>query len=102
MDTTGGMDAITSVPTPRNEPVRDYAPGSAERDSISAALRDMSASNLSLTMSVGGERRMAGGDPIEVRAPHRRDLCLGTMTNATSADARSAVDAALGAAPAWR
>ena len=28
------MDAIFSVPEPRNEPVRDYAPGSPEREAL--------------------------------------------------------------------
>ena len=31
------MDAITTTPPPRNEPVRDYAPGSPERASLQAA-----------------------------------------------------------------
>ena len=33
------MDAVFSVPEPRNEPVRNYAPGSAERDRLAAAAR---------------------------------------------------------------
>ncbi len=28
------MDAVTTVPIPVNEPVRDYAPGSSEREAL--------------------------------------------------------------------
>ena len=35
------MDAVTSTPQPRNEPVRDYAPGSPERASLEAALAEL-------------------------------------------------------------
>lgn len=31
-------NGIVSVPTPDNEPVRDYAPGSAEKESLKAEL----------------------------------------------------------------
>ena len=32
------MDAVTTVPEPANEPVRTYAPGTAERASLQARL----------------------------------------------------------------
>ncbi|MGL5816589.1 MAG: L-glutamate gamma-semialdehyde dehydrogenase, partial [Phycicoccus sp.] len=38
----------------------------------------------------------------EARQPHARRKVLGTMRNATRADAGAAVDAAVAAAPAWR
>ena len=41
------MDAITSPPEPRNEPVRSYAPHSAERASLEARLKEL-ARNASL------------------------------------------------------
>ena len=31
------MDALFAVPEPRNEPVRDYAPGSAQATSLQQA-----------------------------------------------------------------
>ena len=34
------MDAITCVPDPRNEPVLDYAPGSAERAALERRLAE--------------------------------------------------------------
>jgi 1-pyrroline-5-carboxylate dehydrogenase len=96
------MDAQLSVPVPRNEPVRGYAPGSAERTSLQARLDAMRDDRLDLTMTIDGEQRMAGGETIEVAQPHRRHDVLGVLGNATRADAEAAVAAAKKAAPAWR
>ena len=96
------MDAQLSVPVPRNEPVRGYAPGSAERTSLQARLDAMRDDRLDLTMTIDGEQRMAGGETIEVAQPHRRHDVLGVLGNATRADAEAAVAAAKNAAPAWR
>jgi 1-pyrroline-5-carboxylate dehydrogenase len=96
------MDAITHPPLPVNEPIRTYRPGSDERKSLAAALAEFDGGQVELTMTINGEQRMAAGDLIEVRAPHRRALQLGTTAQATDADVQAAVDAALAAAPAWR
>jgi 1-pyrroline-5-carboxylate dehydrogenase len=96
------MDAQLSVPVPRNEPVRGYAPGSAERASLQARLDAMRGDRLDLTMTIGGVRSMAGGPTIEVVEPHRRHHVLGVAGNATRADAAAAVAAAKEAAPGWR
>ena len=96
------MDAITHPPTPSNEPVRTYAPGSAEVDSLVAALGDMASRPAELTMTIGGAKRMAGGDRVTVVAPHRHKLVLGETAQATTADVEAAIGAALGAGPAWR
>ena len=95
------MDAVTTVPTPVNEPVRGYAPGSRERASLEARLKELQAEPVELTMTVGGEQRMAGGPAIDVVQPHRRDAVLGTTRDATASDVEAAIDAALGAAGEW-
>jgi 1-pyrroline-5-carboxylate dehydrogenase len=97
-----GMDAVTSPPNPANEPVRSYAPNSPERESLDAVLTELSDGSAELPMTIGGRRRMAGGDRIDVVAPHRHELVLGVSAQATPDDAQAAVDAALAAAPAWR
>jgi 1-pyrroline-5-carboxylate dehydrogenase len=96
------MDAVFSVPEPRNEPVRDYSPGSAERDSLRRRLDELAAERLDLPMTIGGRERMGGGAAIDVVAPHRHQHVLGVTHNATNADARAAVTAAKEAAPMWR
>jgi 1-pyrroline-5-carboxylate dehydrogenase len=96
------FDAVTQVPPPVNEPVHDFAPGSAERAALEETLKQLAAERAELTMAIGGEQRAGGGEPIDVIQPHRRDAVLGTMHNATAADVADAVEAARAAAPAWR
>ncbi len=96
------MDAVSSVPQPINEPVRGYAPGSAERESLRHRIAELEGERLELTMTIGGEQRMAGGDPIDVVQPHDHAHVLGTTGQATAKDVADAVSAAKQAAPAWR
>ncbi|MDT5032489.1 MAG: 1-pyrroline-5-carboxylate dehydrogenase [Actinoplanes sp.] len=96
------MDAQLAVPIPRNEPVRGYAPGSAERASLQARVAQLGGERLDLTMTIGGEQRMAAGPAIEVVQPHRRHEVLGAMGNAARSDGAAAVEAAKRAAPGWR
>lgn len=52
------MDARTDVPAPANEPVHDYAPHSAERTRLSAALRDLAATPIDLPHVIAGRHLM--------------------------------------------
>ncbi|MEV6488846.1 L-glutamate gamma-semialdehyde dehydrogenase [Actinoplanes sp. NPDC051633] len=96
------MDAQISVPPPRNEPVRSYAPGSPERATLQARVDAMKGERLDLTMTIGGKQTMADGERIDVVQPHRRHEVLGQTGNASKADAAAAVEAAKKAAPGWR
>jgi 1-pyrroline-5-carboxylate dehydrogenase len=95
------MDAVSNVPPPVNEPVRAYAPGSAERAAVEAKVKELAASPVELTMAVGGQQRMGGGDRIAVVEPHNHAHVLGHLGNATGADVSAAIDAAAAAAPGW-
>jgi 1-pyrroline-5-carboxylate dehydrogenase len=96
------MDAVTNVPLPVNEPVRAYAPGSQERSSLEAKIKELAGERIDLTMTIGGERRVGGGEPIDAVEPHNRHHVLGQMHEATADDVRAAVEAARQAAPGWR
>jgi 1-pyrroline-5-carboxylate dehydrogenase len=96
------IDAITDVPPPVNEPVHNFAPGSGERTALEARLKQLAAERVELSMTIGGEQRLADGDRVEVVQPHRKDAVLGTLTNATAHDVRDAIEAARAAAPGWR
>jgi 1-pyrroline-5-carboxylate dehydrogenase len=96
------MDAITHPPRPANEPIRTYAPGSAEATSLAVVLDELTGQRHELTMTIGGNHRMGGGAPFDVVAPHRRAVVLGGSAQANEADVAEAVEAALTAAPAWR
>ena len=56
------MDAGTRTPLPRNEPVRDYAPGSTERESLFAAVAAQAARTIELPATIDGHRQRGGGD----------------------------------------
>jgi len=96
------MDAVTHVPAPINEPVLDYAPGSKERAELEVALAQLGSSRMDLPHTIGGKRVIGTGKKIDVRQPHAHKKILGTMHEATQADAEAAVAAATAAAPAWR
>jgi 1-pyrroline-5-carboxylate dehydrogenase len=96
------MDAVTQVPPPRNEPVLDYAPGSPERAALQQRLTELAGEPLELTMTIGEDQRMGGGERFDVVQPHRHAAVLGTAANATHADAEEAVACAKAAAPGWR
>jgi 1-pyrroline-5-carboxylate dehydrogenase len=96
------MDAVTQVPPPVNEPVKDYAPGDSDRRALEERLAELGRDRHELTMTIGGDQKLGSGDEIDVVEPHAHSHVLGTMRNATEQDALAAVDAALDAAPRWR
>ncbi len=96
------MDAVTAVPPPANEPALDYAPGSPERAALEAALAQLGEDRGELPHTIGGRRVVGDGSPVPVRQPHAHAKTLGTLRNATTGEARAAVDAAKAAGPGWR
>ena len=96
------MDAITSVPQPVNEPVRDYAPGSAERERLVTELEKLANSPLDIRQVIGGEHRTAAGPVYHVVQPHNHAQIIGSYREATAADVADAIEASQQAAPAWR
>ncbi len=96
------MDAVTSVPVPVNEPIHEYAPGSPERAALEVALVQLGSAPMDLPHTIGGERVTGTGREIKVRQPHAHRKVLGTLRNASVAEAQSAVAAAKSAAPSWR
>ncbi len=96
------MDAVTQVPAPVNEPMHGYAPGSPERTRLEARLKELADNPTDLPMTIGGVKRLGGGDPFQVVQPHHHKAVLGTGHQATRQDAEEAIAAALAAAPGWR
>ena len=96
------MDAVTVVPTPTNEPVHDFAPGSPERGRLRAKLTELAGAPTDVRQVIGGEHRTAAGPREDVVQPHRHAAVLGSYANATHADVADAIEAATAAAPAWR
>ncbi|GGM80081.1 1-pyrroline-5-carboxylate dehydrogenase [Longimycelium tulufanense] len=95
------MDAVTSVPSPANEPVHSYAPGTPERESLQKRIAELEAREHELTMTIAGEQRMAGGERFDVVQPHDHGHVLGVSAQATTEDVAAAVRAAKDAAADW-
>ncbi|MFI5719927.1 L-glutamate gamma-semialdehyde dehydrogenase [Nocardia sp. NPDC051750] len=96
------MDAVTVVPTPVNEPVHTYAPGSPERERLLGRLAEISGVTLDIPLVIDGKHRPGIGERHEIVAPHRHRQVLGTYTNTTHDEAAAAIEAATAAAPGWR
>ncbi|MBO0805894.1 MAG: L-glutamate gamma-semialdehyde dehydrogenase [Nocardiopsaceae bacterium] len=96
------MDAVTRVPAPYSEPVRQYQPGSADRAALEAKIKELSGQRAELTMTIGGRPVMGGGERVPVVQPHNFRRVLGEFGNATDDDVNAAIAAAGAAAPGWR
>ena len=96
------MDAVTQVPSPYNEPIRQYQPGSADRSALAARIKDLAGQRADLTMTVGGRQVMGSGERVPVVQPHNHQHVLGWFGNATDADVAPAIAAAGAAAKGWR
>ena len=80
------MDAVTHPPVPVNEPVLDYAPGSAERASLITALEAVGGT-VELGAVIGGVNRRPSGKPFDVVAPFDHQRVLATSADSTREDA---------------
>ncbi len=92
--------ALSCPPTPVNEPIRSYAPGSPERAGVQKRLQELAAEPVEIPLIIGGEE-VRTGDVEEIRAPHRRDLVLGCYHKARPEHVEQAIAMAMSAREAW-
>jgi 1-pyrroline-5-carboxylate dehydrogenase len=88
---------IFRPPTPTNEPVRSYAPGSPERDELQDRLRAMTAERIAIPNVIGGED-VTTGATFEAVMPHRKSHVLADVSRGGPAEVERAIKAA---ATAW-
>ena len=84
------------VPTAVNEPVRPYAPGSAEAESLLSTYRSMMHEMADIPMSIGGKDVFTDVKE-EIRPPHQREHLLGHFHRGQAEHVTQAIDAALAA-----
>ncbi|WP_437475557.1 L-glutamate gamma-semialdehyde dehydrogenase [Sorangium sp. So ce1014] len=94
------IDAIATPPSPQNEPVLAYAPGSPERAALKAELDRRARETIDIPMVIDGEAVRTGALD-EVRAPHRRDLLLAHAHQGGAEHVARAIEAARRAQRAW-
>lgn len=92
--------AVSRTPTPLNEPVLSYAPGSPERDALQAELKRQKGQELEIPMVIGGEA-VTSGDFADCRPPHEHGHLLARYHRGGSDETLQAIDAARSAKADW-
>ena len=87
-------------PVPQNEPVLNYAPGSAERENLKNAIASLKKNKVDVPMYIGSEE-VRTGNKVEMRPPHERDHVLGTFHSGDAGHVKKAIQAALKAKDKW-
>ena len=87
-------------PTPNNEPVLNYAPGSPERKALKEALRTLKAQKHDVPMYIGSEE-VRTGELVAMRPPHEHKYVLGHFHKGNQKHVQKAISAALKVKDKW-
>lgn len=91
---------IYKVPVAINEPVKSYAPGSAERKELQAKLKELRSKTIDVPMYIGG-KEVRSGHKIRLAPPHDHKHTLGYFHKSDKKHVKQAIDAALKAKKNW-
>jgi 1-pyrroline-5-carboxylate dehydrogenase len=93
-------DALSAPPTPRNEPVLGYVPGSPERAALKTRLAAMAAERLDVPCIIGGREARTGRTAPAVM-PHEHAHVLADVHLAGTEEVEAAIAAAAEARHDW-
>lgn len=88
------------VPTPKNEPVKGYAPGSPEKESLLKVYNQLKAQILEVPMYIGSTQ-IKTENKKRLSMPHNHAHTLGYFYYGNKTHVQQAIDAALSAKEAW-
>lgn len=91
---------IYKVPVAVNEPVKSYAPGSAERKELQAMLKELRSKELDIPMYIGG-KEVRSENKVRLAPPHDHKHTLGYFHKSDKTHVAQAIDAALAAREKW-
>ncbi|MGK7391472.1 MAG: L-glutamate gamma-semialdehyde dehydrogenase [Candidatus Cyclobacteriaceae bacterium M2_1C_046] len=91
---------IYHIAKPINEPVLNYAPGSAERAALKKAIEEARNKQTDIPMYIGGEE-VRTEKKIKVSPPHDHQHILGHFYEGDETHVKQAVNSALAAKKAW-
>ena len=94
------MNNARRLPPAINEPIRSYAPGSAERAELKARLSTMEGECPDIPLIIGG-REIRTGDVAKATSPHKHRHVTATWHRARPEDVRGAIAAAKDAQREW-
>jgi 1-pyrroline-5-carboxylate dehydrogenase len=92
--------AIALPPEPRNEPVKDYAPGSPERAELQQRLRELERERIEIPLVIGG-KDVTTKETFEAVEPHRKSHVLADVHAGGPAEVEQAIAAAREARHDW-
>lgn len=85
---------------PKNEPVKNYSPGSKERKELQTELDYLSSIKLDIPLIIGG-KEVRTGETDNVVMPHNHQHVLAEYHKATPKEVNMAIDAAIKAHREW-
>jgi len=88
------------IPTPKNEPVLSYAPGSKERAALKKALEEARSEVQDIPMYIGAEE-VRTGNKKPLSPPHDHKHILGHFHEGDKSHVTQAIDAAMAAKELW-
>ncbi|SMO34210.1 L-glutamate gamma-semialdehyde dehydrogenase [Solitalea koreensis] len=94
------LKGFFKIPTPYNEPVLSYAPGSGERTQLKAALTEARSKQIEVPMYIGGEKVLTDRK-VALRPPHDHQHILGYYSQGSKEHVTQAINAALAAKAKW-
>lgn len=94
------LKGFFNVPTPVNEAILPYAPGSTERAQLKKALADARATTVDVPMFIGG-KEVRTDKKVTMRPPHDHQHILGHFSQGDKSHVEAAIKAALAAKANW-
>jgi 1-pyrroline-5-carboxylate dehydrogenase len=94
------LKGFFEVPTPVNEPVRSYAPGTEDRRRLKEALAAARSTEKDIPMVIGG-KEIRTGNTKAIHPPHDLAHTLGHYHQGDGSHVQMAIDAALAAKEGW-
>lgn len=92
---------IYKIPTPVNEPIKNYASGSAERKELQAMLKELRSKEIDIPMYIGSEE-VRGTAKVRLSPPHDHKHTLGYFYKSEKQHVEQAIKAALAAKEKWQ
>ncbi|MBL0049833.1 MAG: L-glutamate gamma-semialdehyde dehydrogenase [Bacteroidetes bacterium] len=89
-----------SIPKAINEPIKSYAPGSAERKELQAMLAHLRSQVVDVPMYIGG-KEVRTGKTATLNPPHDHKHLLGNYHKGDKTHIKLAIDAAMAAKADW-
>ncbi|MGM0644252.1 MAG: L-glutamate gamma-semialdehyde dehydrogenase [Thermodesulfobacteriota bacterium] len=94
------MDAVFTMPEPKNEPTLSYAPGTPEREKLKLAVDRVYNEKIEIPLIIGG-KEVKTGDTADAVMPTEHSHVLATFHRAGEKEINDAVKAAADAKNEW-